>query len=517
MVLSHSNILHAVVGTLDRLRCFYPPGERLAGATYLAYLPLAHSMEFSIELACLASGCVVGYGSPHTLTRASPKLDRRPHVGGRPCLGDAEALRPTSMMVAPAIVDKIRAAVEEQLAQSNWVVRALYRRGLASGAANWRRGVIGAAWLYDWLVFRRIQRLLGGRLRMVGSGAAPLSSASQVWFQTVFNAAMRQGYGLTETCATSCMQVGSDNSVGVVGPPTSACCLKLRDWGHYRSADAADPAIGAPRGEVLIGGPTVCMGYHVDEASPGAAELRQKNADEFSVGADGVRWFETGDIGQVTREGSLQIIDRKKDLVKLQQGEYVALSKVENAFKACPLVEAALVYARPSESYCVALVCPSHAELARLAEALGCGGRDVATLCADPRVREEALRRCVAACEGSLAAFEIPRRVALVSLPAVSAAPLCGITLLCALSAEPLPAVPSCVLAASPSPSRSAVRPRAVAPTARCLLNRWPRRGRPRAGSCPNRSSSSANSSARSTRASSTTCTVEPRGEARPG
>ena len=111
----------------------------------------------------------------------------------------------------------------------------------------------------------------------------------------------------------------------------SSCALALRDWeeGAYRVADEANPAIGMPRGEVLIGGPIVAAGYYVDPEHPDP-EIVEKNATDFSV-IDGVRFFHTGDIGQVTPDGTLQIIDRKKDLVKLQQGEYVRNSHAAGA------------------------------------------------------------------------------------------------------------------------------------------------------------------------------------------
>merc|ERR1719382_763010 len=113
----------------------------------------------------------------------------------------------------------------------------------------------------------------------------------------------------------------------------------------------------------------VCQGYLVDPEPPDA-DVIKKNATEFTE-EHGIRWFHTGDIGQFTPLGQLQIIDRKKDLVKLQQGEYVALSKVENALKSCPLVELPMCYARSTESYCIALICPSHPALKALGESMG--------------------------------------------------------------------------------------------------------------------------------------------------
>ena len=140
-----------------------------------------------------------------------------------------------------------------------------------------------------------------------------------------------------------------------------------------------------PRGEILIGGAMVCQGYLVDPENPDA-EVVAKNKSDFEVDAKtGIRFFCTGDIGQVTPEGNLMIIDRKKDLVKLQQGEYVALSKVENVLKNSLLVEVPMCYGRSDKDYCIALVCPLAKPLADLAATLGVSG-DHKALCENAAV-----------------------------------------------------------------------------------------------------------------------------------
>ncbi len=72
-----------------------------------------------------------------------------------------------------------------------------------------------------------------------------------------------------------------------------------------------------------------------------------------------MRYFATGDIGEILPNGNLRIIDRKKDLVKLQGGEYVALSKVESCIKLLPFVENCCVYANPLFSFCICIICPN--------------------------------------------------------------------------------------------------------------------------------------------------------------
>merc|ERR1712146_96288 len=105
----------------------------------------------------------------------------------------------------------------------------------------------------------------------------------------------------------------------------------------------------------------------------GEAEIVQKNTEDF-VTIDGIRYFCTGDIGQFTPSGNLMIIDRKKDLVKLQQGEYVALSKVENVLKTSQYVELPMAYAVSLEKTNIALVCPMAPALKELGAELGVSG-----------------------------------------------------------------------------------------------------------------------------------------------
>ncbi len=110
------------------------------------------------------------------------------------------------------------------------------------------------------------------------------------------------------------------------------------------------------------------------------------------MGDDGLRWFRTGDIGEIYEDGTLKIIDRKKDLVrkakgkkddsmitysfslakvKLQYGEYVSLGKVEALLKTCPVVENICIYGDSTQSFCVALVVPDRNKLTNMAEKLG--------------------------------------------------------------------------------------------------------------------------------------------------
>jgi len=276
---------------------------------------------------------------------------------------------------------------------------------------------------------------LGGRVKVIASGSAPLNPDMQKELQTLFCCPIRIGYGLTETMGIACVGEFDDLSVGVCGPPTPSCMMRLADWdeGNYRNSDKDDPNIGMPRGEVLIGGPLVTMGYFVDPDKPDP-ELEKKNTEEFinfsesmvgkenygnsafSLDGKPVRWFRTGDIGQINKNGVLQIVDRKKDLWKGPQGEYVSFTKVEGALKLPPLVDNAMVYGKVGGSFTVALLVPNPVALKALPEAKG---RDnIEELSRDPSVVKVVEAACVKACkESKLNAFEIPKKFSLCADP----------------------------------------------------------------------------------------------------
>jgi len=111
-----------------------------------------------------------------------------------------------------------------------------------------------------------------------------------------------------------------------------------------------------------------------------------------------------------------KIIDRKKDLVKLQMGEYVSLGKVESALKTSSFIENICVYGDPFKNFCVALVVPAQKQLQETAERLGKGGWSMERMCADPEIEAIFLKEVQlygASCK--LHRFEIPAVIKLCS------------------------------------------------------------------------------------------------------
>lgn len=118
----------------------------------------------------------------------------------------------------------------------------------------------------------------------------------------------------------------ADLSVGRIGGPLPGVKVRLVDWPEagYFATDKPHP-----RGELVVGGALISKEYF---------KLPDKTAEVYEV-KDGIHWFQMGDIGEVHEDGTFQIIDRKKDLVKLQSGEYISLGKVRfwfNVFQPRP-------------------------------------------------------------------------------------------------------------------------------------------------------------------------------------
>merc|ERR1719186_577120 len=187
------------------------------------------------------------------------------------------------------------------------------------------------------------------------------------------------------------------HTTGDVGPPVQGVHIRLVDWeeGNYRVTDKP-----RPRGEVYIGGRNVGKEYY---------KMPEKTEEEFFTDDQGRRWFKTGDIGQVEEDGRLKIIDRKKDLVKLQFGEYVSLGKVESVLKGCPVVNDVCIYGDSAKSYVVALVCPVRSTLISMAQKFGKSDLTFEELCKDKDMTGAVLREIVNHGKSSrIEKFEIP-------------------------------------------------------------------------------------------------------------
>jgi len=178
-----------------------------------------------------------------------------------------------------------------------------------------------------------------------------------------------QGYGLTETCAGSFVAQPDELAmIGTVGPPlpnVDVCLESVPEMGY-------DALASTPCGEICIRGNCLFSGYY----------KREDLTKEVII--DG--WFHTGDIGEWQPDGSMKIIDRKKNIFKLSQGEYVSVENLENIYSLVSCIDSIWVYGNSFASFLVAVVNPNKQALESWAEENGVTG-DFETLCENAKAR----------------------------------------------------------------------------------------------------------------------------------
>jgi len=387
VIVTHKNIVACVNSYLGHLNSINFTDEDC----YIGYLPLAHILELIAENMMSVFGVAIGYSSPNTLTDKSTMIPK----GGK---GDASVLKPSFMACVPLILDRIFKGIHENVRKKGEFTEKLFDFCVRYKQAAVARGEKTP--LMDKLIFKSVRALIGGRVRVILTGGAPLSPETHDYIRVCMGCPVLQGYGLTETSACATLMQLTEDNTGRVGPPVGGINIRLVNWeeGNYRVTDKP-----RPRGEVLIGGNNITAGYY---------KMPEKTEEEYFTDKAGRRWFRSGDIGQMEADGCLRIIDRKKDLVKLQFGEYVSLGKVEAVLKNCPVVENVCIYGDSKRSYVVALVCPERGALGRLADRLGKGGQPIEQLIEDRDLVGAVLREITQQGKtGKLQKFEIPGAV----------------------------------------------------------------------------------------------------------
>ncbi|KAI5121463.1 hypothetical protein M0805_003920 [Coniferiporia weirii] len=358
VVITHANLIASVGAVFELL------GHHLGMEdSYLAYLPLAHILEYIVEIALYFVGMTIGYGRVKTLTDASV----------RQCLGDLREFKPTIMVGVPAVWETIRKGILSKVNSSGSVKKSIFSSAIAVKKAN----VPGLKQVMDSVVLSAVKQQTGGRLRLAMSGGAALSRETQE-FLTLALVTMLQGYGMTESCGMCAILPPEFMQYGSVGAPVPSVEIKLLDVteaGYYSTNER-------PQGEVLLRGPSVIKGYYKRD---------DLNNDESIFTKDG--WLRTGDVGQWNPDGTLSLIDRIKNLIKLQGGEYIALERLESIYKSCNLVSNICVHATPDAKQPIAIIIPHEAHLRQALDSSK-SNSSLAELCHDPKVQSLVLKAC---------------------------------------------------------------------------------------------------------------------------
>jgi long-chain acyl-CoA synthetase len=351
--------------------------------TILAYLPLAHIFELVVENLVVFVGATLGYGSPRTLVDSSM----------RNCAGDMRCLKPTIMVGVPQVWETVRKGVAAQVEAKGGITKALFW-----GAFNLKSFLVShnlpGQTMFDGVVFGAVRKMTGGRLRFIVNGASGISDGTQ-YFLSLVVAPMISGYGLTETCGNGMLGSPLQWTAGALGTIPAAIEIKLvalPELGYH--TDAAKP-----QGEILMRGLPVVKAYF-------------ENPEETTKAFTDDGWFKSGDIGEFDHNGHLRIIDRVKNLVKMQGGEYVALEKLETIYRGAKYVHNIMVEANGEHTRPIAVICPNEKVLKELAAELEVSEDRMHT---DDKMRSTVLKDLVdVGKRGGLSGMEIVEAVVLV-------------------------------------------------------------------------------------------------------
>ncbi|KAL8189111.1 hypothetical protein R6Q57_029372 [Mikania cordata] len=327
--------------------------------TYFSFLPLAHIFDQIIETYCIYSGSSIGFWQADI----------------RYLIEDLLVLKPTIFCGVPRVYDRIYTGIMSKILAGGTVRKALFDFAYNYKLRNLEKGIQQdkSAPLLDKLVFDKIKLGFGGRVRLMLSGAAPLPKHVEEFLRVTCCTVLSQGYGLTESCGGCFTSIANVYSmIGTVGVPMTTIEARLESV-----PEMGYDALGSvPRGEICLRGNTLFSGYH----------KREDLTNDVLVNG----WFHTGDIGEWQADGAMKIIDRKKNIFKLSQGEYVAVENIESTYSRCPLVTVIWVYGNSFESFLVAVVVPDRIAIEEWATKNNESG-DYVSLCKNSNVRKYVL------------------------------------------------------------------------------------------------------------------------------
>ncbi|EGF83371.1 hypothetical protein BATDEDRAFT_84918 [Batrachochytrium dendrobatidis JAM81] len=362
VVLSHENLLSFNTGARTFMKESLVP-EITSSDVHISYLPLAHVFERIIQCAIIYSGASIGFYQGDTF-----KL-----------LDDVAELKPTVFVSVPRLYNRIYDKVLASVKKSGGLSAKLFNHAYATKKKNLQNGVTTHV-LWDALVFSKIRARLGGRVRWMLCGAAPISADVVDFMRICFLCSFSEGYGQTETSGGASCTVVQDTSAGHIGVPMPQCEIKLFDVPDLNYTSQDKPF---PRGEICVRGACVFKGYY---NSP------EKTAEVLD--ADG--WCHTGDIGMWDAQGRLKIIDRVKHIFKLAQGEYIAPEKIEMVYHQHELVAQSFVYGDSLQSTVIAVIVPDKDSFMPWTKSLGATSDSFEALCKEEMVKKAMLKELTA-------------------------------------------------------------------------------------------------------------------------
>ncbi|NXA72040.1 ACSL5 ligase, partial [Thryothorus ludovicianus] len=349
-MLTHQNV---VSNAAAFLRCTENTIECTSSDVAISYLPLAHMFERVVQAVIYSCGAKVGFfqGDIKLLT------------------DDMKTLKPTLFPVVPRLLNRVYDKI--QSGANTPVKQFLLKFAVFMKMAEIKQGIVRNDSIWDKLVFKKVQETMGGRVRIMVTGAAPISPSVLTFLRAALGCQIFEAYGQTECSAGSTFSMPGDWTTGHVGAPLACNIIKLDDVEEMSYFSSNN------EGEVCIKGPNVFKGYLKDP---------EKTAE--AIDKDG--WLHTGDIGKWLPNGTLKIIDRKKNIFKLAQGEYIAPEKIENVYIRSTPVAQVFVHGESLRSFLIGIVVPDAEMLPEFAAKLGVKG-SFEELCKNSAVKKAIL------------------------------------------------------------------------------------------------------------------------------
>uniref|UniRef100_A0A8C1Z969 Long-chain-fatty-acid--CoA ligase n=1 Tax=Cyprinus carpio TaxID=7962 RepID=A0A8C1Z969_CYPCA len=350
-MLTHENVVADAAGVVKTFESVFVP---VPSDVSISFLPLAHMFERVVQTVLYSVGGRVGFFQGDI--RLLPD--------------DMKALKPTVFPVVPRLLNRVYDKVHSgaQTPFKKW----LLNFAIEKKRAEVKQGIIRNDSIWDKLIFHKVQESLGGRVRVMVTGAAPISPTVLTFLRASLGCQVRNeemgAYGQTECTAACSFTIPGDWHTGHVGVPVPCNIVKLVD------VEEMNYFASNGEGEVCVKGKNVFCGYLNDP---------EKTAE--ALDKDG--WLHTGDIGKWLPSGVLKIIDRKKNIFKLAQGEYIAPEKIENVYIRSAPVAQVFVHGDSLQSSLVAIVVPDLEVLPGFAEKLGVKG-SLEELCKNQEIKK---------------------------------------------------------------------------------------------------------------------------------
>ncbi|ORX85557.1 long-chain-fatty-acid--CoA ligase 1 [Anaeromyces robustus] len=299
------------------------------GHIHYSYLPLAHVLERVTSHAFLSYGAIIGFFSS----------------SANNIISDIGILKPNDMPSVPRVLCKIYDNIINSVNNSGLIKRFIFNFAVERKRKLLRKGIITRKSIWDKIVFDKIQNVVGGEMRFIICGSAPIDFNIIEFMRIVLGCQVYEGYGQTETCTVSNIQIYGDYQYPYgsnIGPPACSCEMKLIDVPEMDYYTNDEPN---PRGEICTRGYNGFIGYHNNP------EATAETLDE-----DG--WIHSGDIGEFLPNGTVKIIDRRKNIFKLAQGEYIAPEKIEAVINNSRFISQSYIDGNPLSSKLVGIIVP---------------------------------------------------------------------------------------------------------------------------------------------------------------